>query len=53
MTDEDIINNVLEDDISENEQESSTSQIIRKIPLTQKLCILPKESVMTFVRSPQ
>jgi hypothetical protein len=31
MADEEIINNVLEDDNSENEQESSTPPIIRKI----------------------
>jgi hypothetical protein len=31
MTDEEIINNVLEDDNSENEQESSTPPIIRTV----------------------
>jgi hypothetical protein len=31
MTDEEISNNVLEDDNSENEQESSTPQIMRTI----------------------
>jgi hypothetical protein len=31
MTDDEIINNVLEDDNSENEQESSIPQIIRTV----------------------